>query len=88
MSRLPKFEEAIGELEQIVEKVETGQVGLEDSLVEYERGMKLIKQCREILDAAQQRIDNLGFDSKGQLRVKGTNPENTPEENQEEDARE
>ena len=65
----PKFEDAIEQLESIIEKVESGQIGLEESLLQYERGMKLIKQCRQILDAAEQRIEELGVDSTGRVKI-------------------
>ena len=65
----PKFEEAIEQLESIIEKIESGEVGLEESLSQYESGMKLIMQCRKILDAAEQRIDRLALDAKGKLKI-------------------
>jgi len=40
------FEQAIKELTNIVGKIEQGQIPLQDSLQQYERGMALIKQCR------------------------------------------
>lgn len=50
------FEEAIGLLTEIVEKIETGQVPLQESLQQYEKGMALIGQCRRILEDAEKRI--------------------------------
>lgn len=46
-------------LEAIVEKVEQGEIGLEQSLAEYERGVGLVKRCREILARAEQRVTEL-----------------------------
>jgi len=46
-------------LEAIVDKVEQGEVGLEQSLAEYERGVGLVKRCREILAKAEQRVTEL-----------------------------
>jgi exodeoxyribonuclease VII small subunit len=54
------FEEAMGRLEGIVERVERGEIGLEDALKEYEEGMALIKRCKEVLGKAQQRVEELG----------------------------
>jgi exodeoxyribonuclease VII small subunit len=53
------FEEAIKELTSIVGKIEQGQIPLQDSLEQYERGMALIKHCRTILQKAERRIDKI-----------------------------
>lgn len=53
------FEGAMEALEAITDKIESGEIGLEQSLTEYERGMKLIARCREILDRAEQRVAEL-----------------------------
>lgn len=53
------FEEAVGNLEQIVAAIESGQIGLEESLARYEQGMELVKHCRGILDRAEKRIEQL-----------------------------
>ncbi len=51
------FEEAVEELENIIDRMERGETGLEESLKEYSRGDQLIQRCRQILDAAEQRIE-------------------------------
>ena len=53
------FEESVAELEKIVAAIESGQVGLEESLAKYEQGMELVKRCRSILDRAEKRIEQL-----------------------------
>ena len=53
------FEEAIKELSGIVGKIEQGEIPLQDSLTQYERGMALIKHCREILQKAEKRIEKI-----------------------------
>ncbi len=53
------FEEAIKELTDIVGKIEQGQIPLQDSLGQYERGMALIKHCRDILQKAERRIEKI-----------------------------
>lgn len=61
------FEEAITGLTDIVDKIEQGRIPLQDSLDQYERGMVLIKHCRTILQAAEQRIEKItqeGTDEK------------------------
>ena len=55
----PTFEEAAKELEQIVERLEHGQAPLDEALTLWERGEKLYAICREKLDAAQGKIEEL-----------------------------
>ena len=56
------YEQAIGELESIIERIEQGQIGLEESLQQYQRGAALLKRCRGILDTAEQQIKKLTAD--------------------------
>lgn len=65
------FEQALEKLEKIVEQIESGQIGLEDSIARYEEGIKLVKQCREILDAAEKKIQLLAKGEGGQLVPEG-----------------
>ena len=53
------FEEAIKELTQIVDKIESGQVPLQTSIEQYEKGMALVKHCRGILQAAEKKIEKV-----------------------------
>lgn len=64
----PSFELSIEQLEQIIERIEAGQVGLEESLSQYERGMKLIAHCRSILEKAETQILQLSRDGSGNLQ--------------------
>ena len=50
------FEQAVEELELIIERIEEGRIGLQESLAERRRGDALIKRCRSILDAAEQEL--------------------------------
>jgi exodeoxyribonuclease VII small subunit len=54
------FEAAQRELEQIVEQLERGQAPLDDALALWHRGEELYRFCREKLDAAHGRIEELG----------------------------
>ena len=64
------FEQAIKELTNIVGKIEQGQIPLQDSLKQYERGMALIKHCRGILEKAEKRIEKISEpDEKSQKRT-------------------
>jgi exodeoxyribonuclease VII small subunit len=56
------FEQAMGELESLVERMEQGEVPLEESLKSFERGRALVERCRGILDAAERRIEQMGLD--------------------------
>jgi exodeoxyribonuclease VII small subunit len=63
---VPKsFEEALGELEQILTEMEGGAVGLEESLIKYERGNFLIQHCRGVLNSAEQQIELLSKSADG-----------------------
>jgi len=53
------FEQAIEDLTGIVNKIETGQVSLAESLEQYEKGMAMIKHCRGILLDAEKRIEQI-----------------------------
>ena len=62
------FEEAIKELTSIVSKIEQGQIPLQDSLEQYERGMALIKHCRGILQQAEKRIEKISEEKSSEDR--------------------
>ena len=54
------FEEKIAKLTEIVDKLETGsELPLEDSLKLFEEGVGLVSSCREMLENAEQRIENV-----------------------------
>ena len=53
------FEKAVAQIEGIIERIESGQIGLERSITEYERGVSLLKRCREVLARAEQRVEDL-----------------------------
>ena len=53
------FEQAIEELSGIVENIESGQTPLQSSIEQYEKGMGLIKHCREILQTAEKKIEKI-----------------------------
>src|SRR3982751_6755110 len=62
------FEEALRELEQILGDIEGGEVGLEESLVRYERGNYLIQYCRGVLNGAEKQIELLSKGADGELK--------------------
>jgi exodeoxyribonuclease VII small subunit len=60
VSSEPNFEDAQRELEQIVERLERGEAGLDEAIKLWERGEELYRICVGKLDAAQGRIEELG----------------------------
>ena len=58
-TRQPDFEKSLLELEALVEKLEAGDLPLEDSLKTFERGVALTRECQQALKAAQARVDVL-----------------------------
>jgi exodeoxyribonuclease VII small subunit len=51
-----QFEASMAELELIVDRLERGDLTLEDSLAAFERGIRLTRSCQQALDAAEQRV--------------------------------
>ena len=63
------FESAMDRLEKIVEQMESGKLPLEDLIVRYEEGMKLVKTCQERLANAEQKIEIITRNSAGKAVV-------------------
>ncbi len=61
------FETSLAELEQIVGRLESGDLPLEESLELFEKGIKLSRQCRKRLTDAERRIEILMKDADGNL---------------------
>ncbi len=55
----PDFENLLGELDQIVNRMEQGDQSLDQTMKDFERGMVLSAQCQKSLDAAQQKVEKL-----------------------------
>ena len=66
------FEEALAELEAIVERMESGNVDLNSSITTYERGEKLKKHCEAMLKEAEARVEKITLASDGSAT--GTQP--------------
>ena len=67
------FEAAIKELGSIVGKIEQGEIPLQDSLTQYERGMSLIQHCQAILKKAEKRIEKISQpEAKSQQETEDT----------------
>lgn len=64
-----RFEESLAELEQLVEKMEQGNLSLEDSLKLFERGIALSRACQKSLKDAEQKVQILvKEDGENQLK--------------------
>lgn len=64
------FEDALAELEQIVSRLESGQVNLEDSIEIYERGSALKAHCEEKLKTAKEKIEKIVVREDGSIEAK------------------
>lgn len=58
-SKIPDFEQALAELEALVERLERGDLPLDEALKTFERGVELTRHCQASLKAAQQRVEIL-----------------------------
>ena len=64
------FEDAVKRLSEIVQKLERGDLPLEESLMLFEEGVNLSRASQEKLDSAQKRVEELlGFDRDGKART-------------------
>lgn len=55
----PDFEAALAELEALVERMEQGNLSLEETLAQFERGIRLTRSCQSALKAAEQKVEAL-----------------------------
>ncbi|MCC5822603.1 MAG: exodeoxyribonuclease VII small subunit [Phycisphaerales bacterium] len=58
-----RYEALVEQLEELVERIESGEIGLEDSIKAYEQGVVLIAKARAILTRAEQRIEQLDLET-------------------------
>ena len=70
---LPDFEAALAELEALVEQLERGDLSLEQSLRDFERGVQLARGCQTALKNAELKVQQL-VEANGQLRLEGFDP--------------
>lgn len=64
-----KFEDAMERLDAIVAAMESGEIGIEESITKYEEAMSLAAHCRKVLDQAEQRIQKIQLDAAGKPQV-------------------
>ena len=60
------FEKKMKQLEEIVKKLETGELNLDDSVLEFEKGIKLSKECNKVLEETEKKISIL-INKNGEL---------------------
>ena len=91
--KMPTYAEASAELEQILEKIETGEVDVDEVVTLVRRGAELIRFCRERLDAARLEVgkvvadlDALEQDTAGDADAADDDEDEADEEEAEDDA--
>ena len=57
--KLPALEQSMAEITQLIEKMERGDLTLEQSLADFERGVTLVKHCQKLLTEAEQKVQVL-----------------------------
>lgn len=55
----PDFEQSLGELQSLVERLESGELSLEESLAAFEQGIRLTRECQGALGQAEQKVQML-----------------------------
>lgn len=77
------FEDALGELESIVEAMEGEQLPLEDLVSHYEAGTALLKHCDKVLSKARKRIELITLSANGSIDPKSASSPTASDENPE-----
>jgi len=69
-----KFEDAISRIEEIIKKLETGEIPLEESLKLFEEGMNLINFCQKKLNEVEQKVEILIKNEGGEVETRPFDP--------------
>jgi exodeoxyribonuclease VII small subunit len=77
------YEDAIAQIESIIDRIESGEAGLDETIQQCEAGLKLIGRCRGVLDATEKRIAELTADEDGQLHVQAEDDDEADEDDDE-----
>ncbi len=70
MNKEKSFEDSLNELEKIATNLESGDLGLDEAIAEFEKGIKLSKECSQKLDEAEKKINILVQNENGELEEK------------------
>ena len=82
------FEQAMGELDSIVEQMESDQLPLEELISHYERGAKLLKECENTLNSAKKRLETIKKgDTKDGLATQPRPQNSTPSSSDDDEIR-
>lgn len=68
------FEQSVAQLEEIVRRLEAGDMSLDDSIAAFEKGIMLTRECENILNKAKGKVEKLVRDSKGELTAESFEP--------------
>jgi len=68
MSSKKSFEESMADLEKIVRRLEAGDISLDDSLSEFEKGVSLLRDCEKKLDEAKGKVEQLIKNASGEIK--------------------
>lgn len=82
--KLPNLEESFTEVSQIIDKMEHGELALDQSLTHFERGISLIKHCQKILEEAEQKVQIL-IQNQKEPTIYGENQDEIPDQNESND---
>jgi exodeoxyribonuclease VII small subunit len=74
----PKFEESLKSVEEVVKALESGKLGLEESLEKYEAGIAALRTCYKILEEAERKIQILVKEKDGSLTASDLESEPKP----------
>ena len=66
--KTPQLEQSLDSLEALVERMESGELTLEESLQAFEQGVKLTRECQQALSQAEQKVQQL-MENNGELRT-------------------
>jgi exodeoxyribonuclease VII small subunit len=79
--KLPDLETSMGEITQLIEKMEQGELTLDQSLGHFERGITLVKHCQKILSDAEQKVQILIQNNKQETLADYGTTEDDSDEN-------
>ena len=79
------YEQAVAELEAIIDRIENGEIGLEDSLAQFRRGELLLKRCRGVLSIAEQQVRELDMTASREAPAKDDHKETNDDDEEPEE---
>ena len=79
--KIPDLEKSLAEINQLIEKMEQGELTLDQSLSHFERGVTLVKHCQKILETAEQKVQILIQNNKQDTLADYSSDEDADDEN-------